>query len=57
MKENDLKLTELLKEEAILVNGGNDCSCPECSGRIIGRIIGYIIKFGATVEYGRVPLA
>lgn len=57
MKEADLKITELLKEEAIWINGGGSCSCPDCGGGLIGRVIGRFIKFWATADYGRVPVA
>lgn len=57
MKGTDLKITELLIEEAIWINGGDNCSCPDCGGGIIGRAIGRFIKFWATADYGRVPVA
>ena len=56
MKIDEFELQSLNKEESLLINGGS-CSCPDCAGGMIGRTIGRFIKFWATVEYGRMPLA
>ncbi len=56
MKEKEIKFISLNQQETISINGG-DCACPECIGGWVGRTVGYFIRFWATADYGRVPLA
>ncbi len=55
MEDKDFEFQPISNEDAISINGG--CNDVPCSGHGIGRVIGYVIKFWANADYGRVPLA